>query len=248
MYSRQSRLTNPSRQARKSASSSGVSKTRAQIIFLSPVNLISSRIKFKFHHECKIYSILYRFSCTCYRYLQNPHVYVSIVNCWPNPNNTNGFDVNIEYELNMTDLELQDLTITIPLPYVFRLPAYLYLRISCASVHIPPLHKREYISRLLCSMQHAAHERPGVGGRAGGELVRRRLPTGREALAAGLERAARGREHTAYRRARVLDRAGARLVGRRLLPAHHSVPLQQALLRHHRTRLAYLHQSEIYSQ
>ena len=65
---------------------------------------------------------MYRFSCTCYRYRQNPHVYVSIVNCLPNSNNTNGFDVNIEYELNMTDLKLQDLTITIPLPFVFRLP------------------------------------------------------------------------------------------------------------------------------
>ena len=38
------------------------------------------------------------------------------VNCWPSENGEGGCDVNIEYELENTKLELQDVTIAIPLP------------------------------------------------------------------------------------------------------------------------------------
>ncbi|XP_038066027.1 coatomer subunit delta-like [Patiria miniata] len=37
------------------------------------------------------------------------------INCWPSENNKNGCDVNIEYELQQEDMELQDVVITIPL-------------------------------------------------------------------------------------------------------------------------------------
>jgi coatomer subunit delta len=39
-----------------------------------------------------------------------------LVNCWPSENGEGGCDVNIEYELENTKLELQDVAITIPLP------------------------------------------------------------------------------------------------------------------------------------
>uniref|UniRef100_A0A1S4H4R7 Coatomer subunit delta n=1 Tax=Anopheles gambiae TaxID=7165 RepID=A0A1S4H4R7_ANOGA len=38
------------------------------------------------------------------------------INCWPSENAEGGCDVNIEYELEHTRLELQDVCITIPLP------------------------------------------------------------------------------------------------------------------------------------
>lgn len=38
------------------------------------------------------------------------------INCWPSENGEGGCDVNIEYELENTKLELQDVTIAIPLP------------------------------------------------------------------------------------------------------------------------------------
>ncbi|XP_034939359.1 coatomer subunit delta [Chelonus insularis] len=38
------------------------------------------------------------------------------INCWPSENGENGCDVNIEYELEHTDLELNDVLISIPLP------------------------------------------------------------------------------------------------------------------------------------
>lgn len=38
------------------------------------------------------------------------------VNCWPSENGQGGCDVNIEYELEHTHLELNDVTINIPLP------------------------------------------------------------------------------------------------------------------------------------
>lgn len=38
------------------------------------------------------------------------------INCWPSENGDGGCDVNIEYELENTKLELQDVVITIPLP------------------------------------------------------------------------------------------------------------------------------------
>jgi hypothetical protein len=38
------------------------------------------------------------------------------INCWPSENGEGGCDVNIEYELENTKLELQDVCITIPLP------------------------------------------------------------------------------------------------------------------------------------
>ncbi|CAL8068031.1 unnamed protein product [Calicophoron daubneyi] len=37
------------------------------------------------------------------------------VNCWPNEIR-GGYEVNVEYELQNTDLELHDVTITIPIP------------------------------------------------------------------------------------------------------------------------------------
>lgn len=39
-----------------------------------------------------------------------------IVNCWPSQNGEGGCDVNIEYELEHHQLQLQDLSLTIPLP------------------------------------------------------------------------------------------------------------------------------------
>ena len=41
--------------------------------------------------------------------------YVKIVNCWPSQTK-DGCDVNIEYELLKTNLELNDVVITIPIP------------------------------------------------------------------------------------------------------------------------------------
>lgn len=38
------------------------------------------------------------------------------VNCWPSENGDGGCDVNIEYELEQTDLELNNVQIAIPLP------------------------------------------------------------------------------------------------------------------------------------
>ncbi|EDW75246.2 uncharacterized protein Dwil_GK20068 [Drosophila willistoni] len=38
------------------------------------------------------------------------------INCWPSDNGEGGCDVNIEYELEASHLELQDVTILIPLP------------------------------------------------------------------------------------------------------------------------------------
>ena len=40
------------------------------------------------------------------------------VNCWPSPRGDGKCDVNIEYELEATDMVLQDMKIMIPLPYV----------------------------------------------------------------------------------------------------------------------------------
>lgn len=39
-----------------------------------------------------------------------------LVNCWPSENGEGGCDVNIEYELEAHHLELQDVSIAIPLP------------------------------------------------------------------------------------------------------------------------------------
>jgi hypothetical protein len=39
------------------------------------------------------------------------------VNCWPSPN-ASGCDVNIEYELEDTTLVLENVVISIPVPYV----------------------------------------------------------------------------------------------------------------------------------
>ena len=38
------------------------------------------------------------------------------VNCWPNEDGRGGCDVNIEYELQIDDMELIDVTISIPVP------------------------------------------------------------------------------------------------------------------------------------
>lgn len=39
------------------------------------------------------------------------------INCWPSENGSGGCDVNIEFELENTDLELQDVVISIPIPH-----------------------------------------------------------------------------------------------------------------------------------
>ncbi len=39
-----------------------------------------------------------------------------VVNCWPSDNGQGGCDVNIEYELEQTHLELQDVVIAIQIP------------------------------------------------------------------------------------------------------------------------------------
>ena len=39
-----------------------------------------------------------------------------LVNCWPNPNADGTCDVNIDYELLASNLKLEDVTITVPLP------------------------------------------------------------------------------------------------------------------------------------
>jgi hypothetical protein len=41
-----------------------------------------------------------------------------IVNCWPSPSGDGTCEVNIEWELENKELELQDVVISIPLPYV----------------------------------------------------------------------------------------------------------------------------------
>ncbi|KAJ2157311.1 coatomer subunit delta [Coemansia sp. RSA 552] len=38
------------------------------------------------------------------------------INCWPSPTGNGSVDVNIEYELNNTDLELEDVVVAIPIP------------------------------------------------------------------------------------------------------------------------------------
>merc|ERR1711899_37212 len=39
------------------------------------------------------------------------------INCWPSDNGQGGCDVNIEYELEQSQLELQDVVITVPIPH-----------------------------------------------------------------------------------------------------------------------------------
>lgn len=49
--------------------------------------------------------------------LYNPKShFFHLVNCWPSENGEGGCDVNIEYELEQTDLELNNVQINIPLP------------------------------------------------------------------------------------------------------------------------------------
>jgi hypothetical protein len=42
--------------------------------------------------------------------------YFFLVNCWPNETPNGGCDVNIEYELQNTNLVLKDVEISVPLP------------------------------------------------------------------------------------------------------------------------------------
>ena len=44
------------------------------------------------------------------------------VNCWPSDNGQGGCDVNIEYELEQTQLELNDVVISIPIPHGVNAP------------------------------------------------------------------------------------------------------------------------------
>lgn len=41
-----------------------------------------------------------------------------VVNCWPSPRGDGKCDVVIDYELEAEDMVLQDVKISIPLPYV----------------------------------------------------------------------------------------------------------------------------------
>lgn len=43
-------------------------------------------------------------------------MFCETVNCWPSENGEGGCDVNIEYELEQVNLELNDVQINIPLP------------------------------------------------------------------------------------------------------------------------------------
>lgn len=45
----------------------------------------------------------------------NARFILSVVNCWPSESGSS-CDVNIEYELQEEDLELNDIVITIPVP------------------------------------------------------------------------------------------------------------------------------------
>lgn len=59
-----------------------------------------------------------KYSYFCYQ-LSYEYLFLSnyfSVNCWPSENAEGGCDVNIEYELEHTRLELQDVCISIPLP------------------------------------------------------------------------------------------------------------------------------------
>ncbi|EJD43169.1 hypothetical protein AURDEDRAFT_167853, partial [Auricularia subglabra TFB-10046 SS5] len=52
-----------------------------------------------------------------WRYADKDEAVVPLsINCWPTPNNDGTCDVNIEYELEASQLTLRDLTISIPLP------------------------------------------------------------------------------------------------------------------------------------
>lgn len=52
-----------------------------------------------------------------WRYQTNDDKCVPLsINCWPSDNGAGGCDVNIEYELEHTEKELNDVTITIPVP------------------------------------------------------------------------------------------------------------------------------------
>lgn len=42
--------------------------------------------------------------------------FLFLVNCWPNETPNGGCDVNIEYELQNTNLVLKDVQISVPLP------------------------------------------------------------------------------------------------------------------------------------
>jgi len=57
----------------------------------------------------------------CFAFLKRTFIgaccYLLLVNCWPNEVGSK-CDVNIEYSLENADMELSDVVITIPLPYV----------------------------------------------------------------------------------------------------------------------------------
>ena len=77
----------------------GVLKWRLQTTDESNIPL-SSKIPFDTYLNISIFMCLALFS----------------VNCWPSDNGQGGCDVNIEYELEQDQLELQDVVITIPIP------------------------------------------------------------------------------------------------------------------------------------
>lgn len=52
----------------------------------------------------------------CNRSIYNYNILNFAVNCWPSENGQGGCDVNIEYELDHSNLVLQDVMIMIPLP------------------------------------------------------------------------------------------------------------------------------------
>lgn len=63
-----------------------------------------------FPHNTDVGVLKWRFQTS-----DDTHVPLSI-NCWPQENGAGGCDVNIEYNLEKTEMELNEVTITIPLP------------------------------------------------------------------------------------------------------------------------------------
>ncbi|GAB0091040.1 Coatomer subunit delta [Sergentomyia squamirostris] len=77
-------------------------KTRCQIGLKNPSK--------PFPHNTDVGVLKWRFQTT------EENAIPLTINCWPSENGDGGCDVNIEYELEHSHLELRDVTITIPMP------------------------------------------------------------------------------------------------------------------------------------
>jgi len=71
--------------------------------------VIHLRIQKKFHLQVKT-------KTTSQSLFENIDKNFLLVNCWPNETANGGCDVNIEYELQNTNLILKDVQISVPLP------------------------------------------------------------------------------------------------------------------------------------